>query len=345
MRIIDANLNRIGEGLRFLEEVARLLLNDTVLSGQLKTMRHELIRSSMASQQQFLQARDAGGDVGADIEVTGEEEERELPMALIANARRVQESLRTLEELAKVPGTLPELDAAKFKKARFDLYTIERELLAKLLSQDKVKQITGLCVVLDTQVLEERTHLDVARQVVRGGAGAIQLRDKVKSKKELLPLAHQLKVLCAEHGVLFIVNDHLDIALDSDADGLHVGQDDLPVQVARKYLPLGKVLGCSANSVEEAGAAQSGGADYIGVGPIYPTDTKDAAVVGLDRLQDIRKATTLPIVAIGGINKDNVSQVLAAGADSVAVISAILTAESPEEATRQILERMAAGSE
>ena len=340
LRIIDANLNRIGEGLRLLEEIARLLLNDAALTRQLKTMRHDLIRSDPVLQQQLLQARDAGGDVGADIEVAGEEKERELPLALVANSRRVQESLRTLEELAKVRDTVPELDASKFKKARFELYTIERELLSRLLGQDKVRQISGLYVVLDTQVLGEYTHLEVASQVIRGGARVIQLRDKVQTKKALLPLAHRLKALCAEHNVLFIINDHLDIALDTGADGLHLGQDDLPVQVARKFLPLGRVLGCSANSVEEAGAAQSGGADYIGVGPIYPTDTKDAAVVGLDRLREIRKATSLPIVAIGGITKDNVAEVLAAGADSVAVISAILAAESPEEATRQILERL-----
>ena len=345
LRIIDTNLNRIGEGLRLLEEIARLLLNDATLTRQLKTMRHELIRSDPAFQQQLLQARDAGGDVGVDIEVAGEERERELPLVLVANSRRVQESLRTLEELAKVKNTVPELDTEKFKKARFDLYTIERELLSRLLGQDKARLICGLYVVLDTEVLGGFTHLEVARQVIQGGARVIQLRDKVKSKKELLPLAHQLKALCAEHNVPFIVNDHLDITLDSDADGLHVGQDDLPVQVARKFLPLGKVLGCSANTVEEARAAQSEGADYIGVGPIYPTGTKDAAVVGLDRLREIRKATSLPIVAIGGINRDNVSEVLVAGADSVAVISAIMTAESPEEAARQILERMPGKSE
>ena len=190
LRIIDANLNRIGEGLRLLEEIARLLLNDATLTRQLKTMRHELIRSDPAFQQQLLQARDAGGDVGVDIEVAGEERERELPLVLVANSRRVQESLRTLEELAKVKDTVPELDAEKFKKARFELYTIERELLSRLLGQDKIRQITGLYVVLDTEVLGGFTHLEVARQVIRGGARVIQLRDKIKSKN-----LHELKVI------------------------------------------------------------------------------------------------------------------------------------------------------
>ena len=132
LRIIDANLNRIGEGLRLLEDIARLLLNDAALTQQLKTMRHELIRGDSSFQQRLLQSRNSEGDVGIDIEVPGEEKERELPIVLVANARRVQESLRTLEELAKLPGTAPELDPEKFKQARFNLYRIEQKLMSGL---------------------------------------------------------------------------------------------------------------------------------------------------------------------------------------------------------------------
>ena len=132
LRIIDANLNRIGEGLRLLEEIARLLLDDAALTQQLKTMRHELIRGDSSFQQKLLQSRNSEGDVGIDLEVQGEDKEKELPMVLVANARRVQESLRTLEELAKVPDTAPELDSEKFKQARFDLYTIEQRLMSRL---------------------------------------------------------------------------------------------------------------------------------------------------------------------------------------------------------------------
>ena len=132
LRIIDANLNRVGEGLRLLEEIARLLLDDAALTQQLKTMRHELIRGDSSFQQKLLQSRNSEGDVGIDLEVQGEDKEKELPMVLVANARRVQESLRTLEELAKVPDTAPELDSEKFKQARFDLYTIEQRLMSRL---------------------------------------------------------------------------------------------------------------------------------------------------------------------------------------------------------------------
>ncbi|MFC1986600.1 thiamine phosphate synthase [Chloroflexota bacterium] len=343
LRIIDASLNRVGEGLRLLEDIARLLLDDAALTQQLKTMRHELITGDRSFHQQLLQSRNAEGDVGIDIEVPGEEKERELPAVLVANSRRVQESLRTLEELAKVPGITSKLDVEKCKQARFNLYTIEQELLSKLLRRDKIDRLSGLYVIIDTKALKGRHHVEVAGQVISGGARAIQLRDKVMSKGELLPIAKQLKALCAEQNVLFIINDYLDVALGIDADGLHLGQDDLPVKVARKLLPLGKILGCSTSTLEQAIAAQSEGADYVAVGAMYPTLSKTstrtpAKVVGLETLRQVKQAISLPLVAIGGITKDNASEIIAAGADSVAVISAVLDTESPEEASRQIVD-------
>ena len=336
MRIIDANLNRIGEGLRLLEDLARLILNDATLSQQLKTMRHGILEKDWSFNQQLLQARDSEGDVGINIEAP-EGEKRELTTMVVANSRRVQESLRTIEELAKLPDV--KLDPDKFKQARFDLYTIEQNLLSRLLRQDKVKRLPGLYVIIDTPALKGRSHVEVASQAIRGGAKTIQLRDKIQSKKELLPIAKQLKKLCAEHDVLFIMNDHFDLALAVDADGLHLGQDDLPVKVARKLLPIDKILGRSARTVDQAVAAESEGADYIAVGSMYPTPTKETAqVVGPERLRQIRQTVTLPLVAIGGINKDNAAEVMAAGADSLAVIRAVVQAEAPEEAARQLVD-------
>ena len=336
LRIIDANLNRIGEGLRLLEDLARLMLNDAVLTQQLKAMRHKLLESDWSFQQQLLQSRNSEGDVGIALEVPGEEKERGLPITVVANSRRVQESLRTLEELAKIPGT--RLDSEKFQQARFSLYTIEQKLLSRLLRQDKVKRLPGLYVIIDIQALKGRNPIEAASQAIHGGAKTIQLRDKLGKKKELLPIAQQLKSLCAEHHVIFIVNDYLDLALATDADGLHLGQNDLPIPVARKLLPIDKILGCSTTSVEQAITAQSEGADYIAVGSIYPTPSKETAkVIGVERLRQIRQAVSLPLVAIGGITKDNATEVMAAGADSVAVISAILQAEDIEKATREIV--------
>ena len=336
LRIIDANLNRIGEGLRFLEDLARLLLNDAALTQQLKTMRHDMLIGDWSFHQQLLNARNSEGDIGISIEAPGEEKQRELPIMVVANAKRVQESLRVLEEMAKIPEV--KLDSEKFKQARFNIYTIERALLSRLLRQDKIKRLPGLYVIIDTQALTKgRSHIDVASQTIRGGAKTIQLRDKLRSKKELLPIAQQLRNLCAEHDVLFIVNDYLDLALATDADGLHLGQNDLPVGVARKLLPIDKILGCSTTTINQAITAESDGADYIAVGSIYPTTSKETVeVVGLDRLRQIRQAVTLPLIAIGGIAKDNVAEVMATGTDSVAVISAVVQAEDIEEAAREI---------
>jgi thiamine-phosphate pyrophosphorylase len=339
-RIIDANLNRIGEGLRLLENLARLLLNDTDLTQKLKTMRHELITSDWPSYQQLLKARDATGDIGIDIEAPEQEKPKELPTVVVANAKRVQESLRTVEELTKIQGIKPELDPHKFQQARFNLYTIEKVLLSRLTRRDKLEHLPGLYVIIDTQALKGHRHTDMAKQAIKGGAKTIQLRDKIQSKKELLTTAQQIKKLCADHGVLFIINDYLDIALATDADGLHLGQDDLPISTIRPLLPIDKILGFSTHSLEEATTAEAEGADYIAVGAIFPTTSKEKAkVIGLDGLRQIRQAITLPIVAIGGINSDNADEVITAGADSVAVISAVLQAESPERAARRITTR------
>ena len=135
LRIIDANLNRIGEGLRVLEEIARLLLDDAELSQQLKNMRHELVKVDLSLEQEFLQARNSEGDVGIDIEAATEGKHKGLSAMVVANARRVQEALRVLEELAKDPD-IP-LESDKFKRARFNLYTIEKKLFSELLSRDK----------------------------------------------------------------------------------------------------------------------------------------------------------------------------------------------------------------
>ncbi len=341
LRIIDANLDRIGEGLRLLEDVARFLLNDGDLSQQLKTMRHELLRGDWPFHQQLIQSRDSGSDVGINIKVPGEEKQRELPVTVMANARRVQESLRVMEEVAKIPDTRPELDPEKFKQARFALYAIEQNLLSKIQRRDKTKHISGLYVVIDSAALKGRNPVEVAGQVIQGGAKAIQLRDKLSSKRELLPTARQLKELCAEHNVLFIMDGYLDLALAANADGLHLDQDDLPIEVVRKLLPIDKIVGVSAHTVEEAVAAESDGADYITVSTIYPTSAGEGEkAVGLDQLPQIRKAVTLPLVAIGGITLDNVADVIAAGADSAAVISPVLETEDIEKTTRQIVERL-----
>jgi thiamine-phosphate pyrophosphorylase len=336
LRIIDANINRIGEGLRVLEEFARLSLDDAGLTERLKNMRHKMVHIDVGLQQKIIGARDAAGDVGAGMKAAGEGKRRHAAEIIIANARRVQESLRVLEELAKEPG--PGLESGEYEKARFALYTIEKELISRLLRQDKIKRLSGLYVIVDVESLKGRSALDAAGAAIRGGAKVIQLRDKKDSRRSFFQKSLGLRKLCEQNGVLFIVNDSLEIALAADADGLNVGQEDLPVAEARRLLPIDRILGASACTIAEAKAAQAAGADYLGVGAIYATPTKtDIKIVGPGIIKRIKKAVNLPVVAIGGINKSNVGEVMKAGADAAAVISAVMGAADIEKATRQLV--------
>lgn len=341
LRIIDVNLDRTGEGLRLLEDIARFQLDDAGLTRQLKDMRHELTAISPSLGRQLLEARHADADIGRDMQAGGQAGHRDLEAAISANARRVQQSLRVLEELARMPDI--DLETERFKQARFALYTIERQLISKLLRRDKIEGVCGLYVVVDTASLGSLSHVDVARQAIEGGAGVIQLRDDVSSKKELLAIAGALGEICRQKGALFIVNNSLDIALAAAADGLHLGQDDLPAEAARRLLPMNKLLGVSVSDVTQAEKAQAAGADYVAAGAIYATGSKEGVtVIGLERLAAIKKAVSIPVVAIGGIDSGNAAAVMAAGAAAVAVISAVLGADSPRQAAAQIVKSLEA---
>ncbi|MEE8470531.1 MAG: thiamine phosphate synthase [Dehalococcoidia bacterium] len=337
LRILDANLNRIGEGLRLLEDISRFLLNDPELSQELKALRHDLLPRDQPFQEKLLRARQAEEDVGAFLNVEGERERPSAVSLVSANAQRIQQSLRVLEEIAKLPDQDFNLDWEKVKHARFAVYEMEQRLVSQLLRRDRAERIAGLYLILDTQALGERSETEVALQAIEGGVRIVQLRDKMRAKSELVSIAQKLQSICAEHGALFIVNDHLDIALACDADGLHIGQEDLPLAIARKLMPSDKVIGCSTATLDEALQAQDQGADYIAVGSIYPTPSKPGTrVAGLQTLRQVKKQASVPIVAIGGINEDNVQDVVEAGADAVAVIRAVLCADGVKEASQRL---------
>lgn len=197
----------------------------------------------------------------------------------------------------------------------------------------------GLYVITNDRLHPGRPHLDITQAAIQGGADAIQLRDKRASSGKLYHLALELRQHTRKAGVAFIVNDQLDIALSVDADGLHVGQDDLPVKIARRYLGQGKILGASVGSAAEAQKAQKDGADYLGVGPIFEARvTKPDAGMphGLDLLSSIRRVCHLPLIAIGGIQDNNVAAVIQAGAACAAVISAVVCAPDMVKAVRQL---------
>jgi thiamine-phosphate pyrophosphorylase len=347
--MIDANLNRSREGLRVLEDVARFLLNDAELDHKLKILRHDIGRETRSLRMGLLSQRDSEHDVGHPYPVSPEDNRPDAKTTSLeglldlvtANAKRVEESLRVAEELAKLPELSSALNSAVFEQARFTLYTLERELISRISRRDKTQRICGLYVILDRQFLAGRDELDVAGQIIEGGAKIIQLRDKKCTKRELLPVAQELKELCGRAGVLFMMNDYLDLAIAVDADGLHIGQDDLPLTVVRRELPVDKIVGCSVTTVTQALQAQNEGADYIAVGSLFPTTTKkEITVVGVDMLKELKRTVSIPLVAIGGINQSNVAEVLAAGADAIAVISAVLGENDVGRAAQQLVAKM-----
>jgi thiamine-phosphate pyrophosphorylase len=345
LRMIDANLNRSSEGLRVLEDIARFLLNDAELSQRLKDIRHALARETKSLSVGLLSKRDSEHDVGARMGAGYEPETKQslqdLSGLVTANAKRVEESLRVVEELAKLPEISSMLNSASFEQTRFTLYTLERDLISRISRRDKIKRMLGLYVILDKQFLVDRDELDIAGQIIEGGARVIQLRDKQSKKGELLLVAQKLKELCSQADVLFIINDYLDLAMAVDADGLHVGQEDLPLSVIRRELPIDKIVGCSVTTLSQATKAQAEGADYIAVGSIFPTTTKKGAtVVGVDMLKELKRTVSVPLVAIGGINQNNIGEVVSAGADAIAVISAVLGEKDVRGAVQKLTAKM-----
>ncbi|HME96145.1 MAG TPA: thiamine phosphate synthase [Candidatus Udaeobacter sp.] len=198
-----------------------------------------------------------------------------------------------------------------------------------------------LYVILDRSVAGSRSLDDLLDLVLAGGGRLVQLREKTMPAVEMLPVARRLARRCREAGALFIVNDRADIAVAADAHGVHVGQDDMPAREARALLRPGMVLGVSTHDEDQAGAAVTAGADYVAVGSIFPTTSRvDFQLVGTDLIRRVRSEVPVPLVAIGGITADNAAEVIRAGADGVAVISAICANRNPEAATRTLLERL-----
>jgi len=204
----------------------------------------------------------------------------------------------------------------------------------------KIKVDYSLYLVTDRELLGERDLVDCIELAIQGGVTLVQLREKSVSTLKFLQLAQKVKEITSRYHIPLIINDRLDIALAIDADGLHVGQDDLPMLIARELFP-NKIIGVSASTLEEALFAQQQGADYLGVGAVFSTTTKaDATKVSLDQLELIKKSVTIPVVAIGGINRTNLRQVMATGIDGVSVVSAILAQENILATANQLRELM-----
>ncbi len=205
-----------------------------------------------------------------------------------------------------------------------------------------MKKIGRLHVITDTELQTHFSHLNLARMAIAGGADTIQYRQKAGSTREMIDMARDLKQLCTAACVTFIVNDRLDVAIASNSDGVHLGQNDFPIPLARELLGENRIIGGSAVTLEEARKCLDEGADYVGFGPVYPTTSKADAgpVTGIELMKQVVEKVPIPIIAIGGVNKDNTPEVIQAGAHGIAVISAVCCHKYPEQATRELFQAL-----
>lgn len=330
LRVIDANLNRLTEALKVVEDICRLELADPALVRRVRSLRNDLNPVVVPLRQRVIGYRDSRADLGrrSGFDKAGRADMGEV---LAANLKRAQESCRVLEEVTK-----PETWGLSpgFKKTRFALYDLEQEIAVKLTHRLDLR----LYVVLDTATIGRRRLASIARELAKAQVGVGQLREpKDLPTREFLRDARTVKHALAGTSTKFIINDRVDIALAVGADGVHLGQSDMPLHIARRMLPLTMAIGSSVSNPAQAQLAEQEGADYLGAGAIFATPSKpEAGAIGIAGLKAIRKTTRLPLVAIGGVNVANARQVLRAGADGVAVVSAVFGAGSMRTNLRKL---------
>lgn len=348
-RVLDAAANRAREGLRVVEDYARMVLDDTHLTRELKRLRHDLQAAlEPLSRQALLASRDTTGDVGTRITTQGEMLRPDIGSVVAANWHRLGEALRSLEEYSKV--CLPPV-AAAVERVRYRAYTLEKALEVTAASRDLLAGVT-LCVLIDGRA-NEAEFSALVDSLVAAGVGMLQLRDKRLDDRELLNRAEILRQQTSQASLasslsgrprtLCIVNDRADIAALVGADGVHVGQDDLPPRDARRIVGPAALVGVSTHSIEQARSAVLDGANYIGVGPTFASTTKHFAEhTGVELLRQVAAEITLPALAIGGIRADNLAAVQAAGFTRVAVSAAVAAAADPTAAAHELLHALRA---
>jgi thiamine-phosphate pyrophosphorylase len=328
-RVLDAAANRAREALRVLEDYSRFVRNDKLLTDRFKQVRHGLAAAlEHLPAGLLLAARDTTRDVGTDVSTERERQRASLAAVVQANAKRLQESLRSLEEFGKLFSV--EFGQA-IERLRYASYTLEH---AVLLGHESCARLADCRLyVLVTESLCRVSLAGTVREACAGGAQMIQLREKSLDDRRLLALAREVRRITRSCEVLFIVNDRPDIARLAEADGVHLGQDDLPIHEARRIVGPAALIGVSTHDLEQVRRAVLEGASYLGVGPTFPSRTKDfLAHPGLDFVRQAFAETSLPTFALGGITPSNVGQVRAAGAHRIAVSHAVCAAEDPRKA-------------
>ena len=335
MRVLDAAANRAVEGLRVAEDYVRFVLDDRHLTDEWKRLRHDLasVLSRLSSNRRCA-ARDTQNDVGTKLTLPTERTRGDFVEVVEANIARLKQSLRCLEEYAKL------LDAdlaGEFETLRYRTYTLERVLNAVRQGCKRLNRVR-LMVLIDGG-RDQNEFECLVESLVAAGAGAIQLRDKSLGDRELLDRAKIVRALALKGDSLVVVNDRPDLAALADADGVHIGQDDLSVKDTRKIVGPDMLIGVSTHSIQQARQAVMDGANYLGVGPTFASQTKHFnEFPGHPLLCEVAAQITLPCFAIGGISPENVPKVLAAGLSRVAVSGAITAAADPAEATRLLLD-------
>jgi thiamine-phosphate pyrophosphorylase len=339
-RILDANFNRAREGLRVIEEFARFLWDDPVLSGQAKRLRHGLLeavgRERVAAN---VLCRDTAGDVGTAVSTAAQGSRADAAEVLSAAFKRCSEALRVLEEYGKcAPGP-----AVAVERLRYDLYVLESAFARRLHPAEALRRMRLMVIV--TGSLCRRPLEETVEAVLAGGADCVQLREKNAPDGRLLDLAGWATDRCHAAGRLLIMNDRPDIAALAGADGVHVGREDLPIGAARRIVGPQRIVGASCQSIAHARAAVLAGADYVGVGPLFASATKPRDhVPGLELMRGVAAEIRIPALGIAGIGRATLKAAMDAGARGVAVCSAILAAEDPEAETRWFLEQLAAAA-
>jgi len=334
LRLLDANANRAREGLRVVEDFARFVLDDRELSAALKELRHTFATILKPTLADAILHRDTPGDVGTGITTQAEQQREDVADVVTAAGKRIGEALRAIEEYLK---TISAADASRIEQLRYRFYDIEQRISRTLCPANRFADVR--LYVLITERCCRRPWLEAAEEALIGGADCLQLREKELESGELLRRASRLVELCHQHGKLCIVNDRPDIALLCDADGVHVGQDDLPAVEVRKPIGRGKILGVSTHRIDQAKRALADGADYVGIGPIFPSATKPRDfVAGLGYAREVAASIPLPAIAIAGITTENVDQVIEAGIRAVAVTASVLDCDDPRAATANLKE-------
>jgi thiamine-phosphate pyrophosphorylase len=328
-RVLDAAANRAREALRVLEDHSRFVLNDAFLSGKLKQLRHDLAAAlDRLPAGLLLAARDTTHDVGTTLS-TEQEWRRESLLAVVeANGKRVQEALRSLEEFGKL---LNVEFARAIERLRYESYTLERALV---LGQDARARLSDCRLyVLVSEAICRASLVGTVREACQGGAQVIQLRETTLDDRRLLGLAREVQKITRDCGALFIVNDRPDIAVLAEADGVHLGQDDLPVYEARRIVGPSALIGVSTHDLVQLHRAVLEGASYLGVGPTFPSRTKDfSQLAGLAFVRQATAETTLPFFVLGGVSVENVGEVVGAGGCRIAVSQAVCAADDPRRA-------------